>query len=171
MAASVLFVCVLLPAAATAEIAAGCSEMLPKVCFRTPGYAFPAAPTALACCASCGADARCAAWTFIQGDCHLKNVTDNRSTCGDGTSGVVAGRGPSPPPPAPAGALNVLMIVVDDLRFAGRRCSTCSRSLSAPSAADYSLRIPAAVDPSLAVLMDSSTQCTRRSSTLFPSLL
>lgn len=127
--------------AAASAAAPSCPKTERGVCYNPPGYRFVAADSAEACCSACSADPACASWTYIgreadgQGPCHLKNAAPvhpedrrNGSAC---TSGVVRkdptpappgpphppAPAPSPPaPPAPKGALNVLFMVIDDLR-------------------------------------------------------
>jgi hypothetical protein len=110
-------------------------------CVRLPGYDFPKVSTIEDCCAACASDDKCKSWTFAEkvavtgptSRCHLKNVTDAGESCKGSSSGSKAPfpaptPGPNPkkptpapqptpaPPPAPAGAMNVLFIMVDDLR-------------------------------------------------------
>ena len=79
---------------------------------------------AVACCAACSADAaRCRAWSFNaaknHGTCYLRpGVPTQRAPKPNVTSGLPP-LTPTPTPTVPAGALNVLMLAVDDLRPVG----------------------------------------------------
>jgi arylsulfatase A-like enzyme len=75
------------------------------------------------CCAKCDEVAGCLAFTanFGQGTCFLKDgqqIQRNKGNCTSG--GVIVPPSPTPAPaplpPAPEGALNVLLILIDDLR-------------------------------------------------------
>jgi hypothetical protein len=116
-----------------------CPDVEPQTCFHNaePGFAHLPASTAAVCCALCQENATCVSWTFIGpgGDAHC-NLKGTAPAAGEKvhgkvcTSGVVKGNpgppappvGPVPPvppapkPPAPEGALNVLFMVIDDLR-------------------------------------------------------
>mgnify|MGYP006084540469 CR=1 FL=1 len=112
----------------TDGIAAPCTSIDQKTCFRNSGYDLVPGADAAACCALCAADTKCAAWTFITEqlqapNCHLKATLPNASEiqhCNDGASSVLRTPlptpAPTPAPPAPKGAMNVVFIVVDDLR-------------------------------------------------------
>jgi iduronate 2-sulfatase len=110
----------------------------PGVCFTgVPGYTRTRAGTPSDCCGACTADAHCASWTWdsaVSGGCHLKGAAPNATGRSPGescTSGIVRadptpgpapippgppGPPPAPVKPAPKGALNVMFIVIDDLR-------------------------------------------------------
>ena len=86
-------------------IAPSCATIEHHVCFRDPRstYGFPAVAAAPECCAACLADARCSAWTYINGPsspsrCHLKTAGLNRTVCNNGVSSVLRPPSPSPSP-------------------------------------------------------------------------
>jgi hypothetical protein len=77
-----------------------------------------ASTNATACCEACLATQNCFSWTlsFEQSKCflHPSAATTAKGKC---TSGIARTPPPTPAPqPAPAGAKNVLLIIVDDLR-------------------------------------------------------
>ena len=94
--------------------------------FEGTGYANDTAATPAACCARCGGDESCLAWNqkMPSKNCFLyHSVPEGRSghpkqTCTLGTKFPPAPPPPPPPPPPPApkGAMNVLMIAIDDMR-------------------------------------------------------
>ena len=94
--------------------------------------------TPASCCAQCGADARCRAWSLYGGGGKEQNRTycdlyasdkPVRNRCANGVSSNPSGGGPPPPtppqpvvppPPKPkpgAPQFDVLMFVVDDMRY------------------------------------------------------
>ena len=125
-------------AAPSAHTVAACPDVEPQTCFHNaePGFAHLPASTAAACCGLCHGNASCVSWTFIgpggKAHCNLKGTAPAVGEKVHGkecTSGVVRGGGgpplppprpgpapPAPKPPAPTGSLNVLFMVIDDLR-------------------------------------------------------
>jgi hypothetical protein len=95
--------------------------------FAGDSYLNTTAATADLCCEKCDSDATCLAWTakFPSENCFLfstipTNINDHPSQkCVSGTRFTPAPTTvhPTPQPvPAPPGAMNVLMIAIDDMR-------------------------------------------------------
>jgi hypothetical protein len=114
-----------------------CTATLPGECFHNPSHhleTINVSHSAGECCAKCVANAKCASWTYwvmeqkTDHSCRLYLTITPAVPCtklNNGTSGVLQPRPtppPTPPPPTPGpapppkGAMNVLMIAIDDLR-------------------------------------------------------
>ena len=112
--------------------AAPCALLEPNVTYTAPAHyaEVKGVADAASCCAACAEDAaKCRSWSYNaakdRGACWLRpGVPTARAPKAGITSGLGPPAAPTPPPPpppppAPAGALNVLMIAVDDLRPVG----------------------------------------------------
>ena len=94
--------------------------------FESTGYRNSTQPTPKACCALCSTDEQCLAWNhkMPSKNCFLYHSVmptrsgDLKQTSTLGTKFSPAPPPPPgpPPPPAPKGAMNVLMIAIDDMR-------------------------------------------------------
>eukprot|EP00039_Didymoeca_costata_P032396 m.37670 g.37670 ORF g.37670 m.37670 type:complete len:611 (-) comp9338_c0_seq2:59-1891(-) len=98
-----------------------CATYLNQTCFRNKGYRLIKAASPGECCTECAEDNTCVSWTFLSGpssiNCHLKDTEPNateRQSCENGFAGY--GNPPTPTPLPPKGTMNVVFIVIDDLR-------------------------------------------------------
>ena len=125
----------LLAAGATWSLSATQGESVSAMCspgqwttgsaFVSKGYQEISAATPAACCARCSTDEQCLAWNqkMPSQNCFLYhsvtsmhgNPTQN-STLGTKFPPTPPPPPGPPPPPAPKGAMNVLMIAIDDMR-------------------------------------------------------
>ena len=114
-----MFLSVFSLSAAYGSSLASCGNPMTQSCMPTAA-AIEAIPSTnvTECCLECTKNSGCAAFTvsFEQKKCflHPAAAATHKGSC---TSGIVRTPPPTPAPkPAPAGAKNVLLIVVDDLR-------------------------------------------------------
>eukprot|EP01048_Picozoa_sp_COSAG05_P027177 COSAG05_NODE_7798_length_768_cov_4.035874_1_plen_202_part_01 len=123
--ASVVGLAAAAAAAAAEEKPSTCKPLHEHSCWYDPNpIRAMKGSSVVQCCAACDKEPRCRCWTLNHEEgetCFLKPGTDIQKHAGNCTSGgsaVAPPPTPPPPPPgpAPAGAKNVLMILIDDIR-------------------------------------------------------